>query len=169
MNVAAEQMNTPLEVRRSTINYLEPANVAIKPYNTQVIVDTSGKSTSDHADTKVKEYPKPLLTVKSTRIEFDALYPTASDIDPGVRLEMACIMLKRSMTRYQALYIDGTYAFLRFVQVPDVDLIFRNNKSRIDSARYGFPEDRNGFVCHLVNLVRKKLAQCSLTSAVEEQ
>lgn len=42
---------------------------------------------------------------------------------------------------------------LRFVQVPDVDSIFRDGKTRLDFARYRLPQDRNGFLSHLVNLV----------------
>jgi hypothetical protein len=76
-----------------------------------------------------------------------------NDVDAAVRLEMTCTMHVQSMTRCQALYMDGVTAILRFVQTPDVDSIFRDAKTRIDYAHYNLPKDRNGFVCHLVNLV----------------
>ena len=94
------------------------------------------------------------MLLRSSRVDFQKSHVLASDADPPVRLEMACRMHLRSTTRYQALYIDGITAALRFVQVPDVESIFRDRQSHIGFAQYTFPKDRNGFVCHLINLVR---------------
>jgi hypothetical protein len=93
------------------------------------------------------------MTVKHNKVLFGRDAAKPGDTDPAVRLEMACEMYLRSITSYQALITDGAVAVLRFSKAPDADSIFIDGKSRLDFARYRFPEDRNGFVCHLVNLV----------------
>jgi hypothetical protein len=103
--------------------------------------------------------------VRLIKVDLEKPYPLASEVDPAVRLEMICIMHAHARTRYQALYLDGSAANLRFLQSPDVDSIFCDGKSRMASAHYEFPEDRNVFLCHLVNLVSDTSLRQPLTQA----
>jgi hypothetical protein len=100
-------------------------------------------------------------------MNFDERYPKTSDADPALRLEMACNMEHHSLTHYQGLIIDGLKATLRFVQVPGIDSISADRKSRVDFARYRFPRDRNGFICHMVNLVSDISRSWQLTTSAE--
>lgn len=103
----------------------------------------------DHSDIS----GKPLLTVKIPKVKYDEPGVFVEEFDPALRIEMTCRMYQHSLLQYQALYIDGGYAYLRFIQVPDINSTFRNNKSRIAFASYSLPRDRDGFVRHLVQLV----------------
>jgi hypothetical protein len=83
-----------------------------------------------------------------------------SEVDPSLRVEMSCTMYNHSITRYQGLIFDGAWAVFRFLQIRDVDSVFIDQETRLDYAKYRFPRNRKGFVCHLVNLVRdSKIAE----------
>lgn len=84
------------------------------------------------------------------------------DVDPPLKLEMTCRMYQQSLNRYQALYIHCPFAVLRFIEVPDVNSIFLNQKARVGIASYTFPRDRNGFVCHLINLVSGRVKRSAV-------
>lgn len=90
------------------------------------------------------------LTMKHPNVSIDKPSHLPKDMDAAVRhFSNAHHFLKR----YQALYTDGVLAVLLFIQIPDLNSLFRVNKSRVNMASYTLPRDCNAFVCHLVSIV----------------
>lgn len=62
-------------------------------------------------------------------------------------------MYMKNLQELQGLFIDDRMAILRFVTVEPSATSLDEGKSKIGTARYPLPRDRNGFVAHMVDLV----------------
>jgi hypothetical protein len=170
MECAAREMGKSIQMSKSRNFRLAPAELIMEPWDTsEILAEDIGQYASyskGHAEKEVE----PLLTVKHVHVQYDQDYPMPLEVDAPIRLEMLCKMHQQSLTSFQSLAIDGCLAELQFAKVPDVDLLLKNFSTRNSRASYDLPLDRNGFVCHLVNLVSAMIVVYSypLTYAAPE-